>query len=439
MKKFTDKTIDYEMQPIYKALKAFFDSYFLERDYVKMLSFMADDFEGIGAIEDKVIENKAEYVGRLQVELSTMMTSVKYEIKSISAKEIVEGVWNVMAVLELEVVSGFERAIKHFLHVTGCFRVFEGGFQVESLHLSKTDAGLKKTQNDKMIYEIISNSMPGGVVIGYVEEGYPLCFANERYLELLGYSSYEEYYEAAGGSGMYHIHPDDVDMVNRQIAESYSTDAQFGIEYQIRHKDGHYIHVYDIGKKSITPDNREIIICVLYDMTENEKIKETLIHDSSYDALTGIYNRGGGIKAITKALDENTQYCFMFFDLDNLKLLNDKYSHEAGDDALKYFAELLMKYFVSTTKLVRLGGDEFVAFQAGTITMSKLQRLYTILEQDYCNFINRTYPESHSSVSIGCVIGNRKSDFKELYRITDELMYDIKKHGKRGYKIIELN
>ena len=58
MKKFTDKTIDYEMQPIYKALKAFFDSYFLERDYVKMLSFMADDFEGIGAIEDKVIENK---------------------------------------------------------------------------------------------------------------------------------------------------------------------------------------------------------------------------------------------------------------------------------------------------------------------------------------------------------------------------------------------
>ena len=439
MIKFTNQTVGYENQPVYKAFKEFFDGYFLERDYVKILSCMADDFEGIGTVEDKVIEDKVEYVARLQVELSTMTTSVKYEIKSILAKEIVEDVWNVMAVLELEVVSGFEHAVKHFLHTTGCFRMLEDGFLVESLHLSKTDEGLKKTQNDKMIYEIISNSMPGGVVIGYVEEGYPLCFANERYLELLGYSSYEEYYEAAGGSGMYHIHPDDVDMVNRQIAESYSIDAQFGIEYQIRHKDGHYIHVYDIGKKSITPDNREVIICVLYDMTENEKIKETLIHDSSYDALTGIYNRGGGIKTIEKALDENTQYCFMFFDLDNLKLLNDKYSHEAGDDALKYFAELLMKYFVSSTKLVRLGGDEFVAFQVGQSTMSKLQRLYTILEQDYCSFIDKNYPESHSSVSIGCVIGNRKSDFQELYRITDELMYDIKKHGKRGYKILELN
>mgnify|MGYP006967235157 CR=1 FL=1 len=77
--------------------------------------------------------------------ISTMTTSVQYEIKSISAKEIVEDVWNVMAVLELEVVSGFEHAIKHFLHTTGCFRMLEDGFLVESLHLSKTDEGLTIT------------------------------------------------------------------------------------------------------------------------------------------------------------------------------------------------------------------------------------------------------------------------------------------------------
>ena len=41
---------------------------------------MADDFEGIGTVEDKVIEDKTEYVARLQVELSTMTTTVSYEI-----------------------------------------------------------------------------------------------------------------------------------------------------------------------------------------------------------------------------------------------------------------------------------------------------------------------------------------------------------------------
>ena len=227
-------------------------------------------------------------------------------------------------------------------------------------------------------------------------------------------------------------------MVNRQIEESYSSDTQFGIEYHIRHKDGHYISVYDIGKRMITPDNREIIICVLYDMTENARLKEVLIQESSYDALTGVFNRGGGVRAVKNMLETVKEYSFMFFDLDNLKLLNDLYSHEAGDHALKYFSELLMKYFVAQTILVRMGGDEFVAVLGTSMTMQSLQRIYTMLEQEYCAFVENNYPESHSSVSIGCVVGNKKCGFEELYHIADELMYDIKKHGKRGYKIVEL-
>ena len=305
--------------------------------------------------------------------------------------------------------------------------------------MSKTTQGIIKAKNEKLLYDVISKSMPGGVVIGYAKEGYPLCFANDRYLELLGYESYEEYYEEAGGSGTFHIHPDDLNMVNQQIAESYSTDAQFGIEYRIRNKNGQYIHVLDIGKKSVTPDNKEVIICVLYDMTEDVRLKEALKHDSNYDALTGIYNRGGGINAITDALDKAEEFSFMFFDLDNLKLLNDKYSHKAGDHALQYFAELLMKYFIEPAVLVRLGGDEFVAFIDKSVISQKLQRIYTILEQEYCGFIEKNYPESQSSVSIGCVVGTKKTNFEELYRIADEVMYDIKKHGKRGYKIIELD
>lgn len=439
MTKFSDKTAGYEQLPIYKAVQEFFDSYFLERNYEKMLSLMADDFEGVGVVEENVVTDKTEFLGRLQVELSTIKTSVKYIIKSVSGTALAEGVWNVMAVLELEVLSGFGQKAKHFMHVTGSFKAFEKGFLVCSLHLSKTGNGMEKTQNDKLIYEIISKSMPGGIVIGYAEEGYPLCFANDRYLELLGYTSYEEYYEEAGGLGTCHIHPDDLDMVNNQIAESYSSDTQFGIEYQIRHKDGHYISVYDIGKKMVTPDNRDVIICVLYDMTENARMKEILIQESSYDALTGVFNRGGGVRAVKNMLESVNEYSFMFFDLDNLKLLNDLYSHEAGDHALKYFSELLMKYFVEQTILVRMGGDEFVAVLDNSMTVQKLQRIYTMLEQEYCGFIDNHYPNSHSSVSIGCVVGNSKCSFDELYHITDELMYDIKKHGKRGYKIVELN
>ncbi len=429
---------NYEKMPVYVVVKEFFDSFFIERNYEKMLSLLSDDFAGIGTVEEDIVTDKNEFVISLKTELSAMTSTVNYKIKSISGKEITEGVWNVMATLEMKAETGFEQNARHFMHMTGCVRKENDGFKIDALHLSKTTEGIIKTKTDKMIYDIISKSMPGGIVIGYAEAGYPLCFANNRYLELLGYESYEEYYKEAGGLGTSHIHPDDLDMVNEQIAKSYSTDTQFGIEYQIRHKHGHYINVYDIGKKMITPDNKEIIICVLYDMTENARMKEILLHESNYDALTGIYNRGGGIKAVRGSLENANEYSFMFFDVDNLKLLNDRYSHEAGDRALRYFSELLMKYFSEETILVRMGGDEFVAFLDSSTTMQRLQRIYTILEQEYCSFIDKQYPESHSSVSIGCVIGNRKCNFEELYRMTDGLMYDIKKHGKRGYKIIEL-
>ena len=429
---------NYEKMPVYVVVKEFFDSFFIERNYEKMLSLLSDDFAGIGTVEEDIVTDKNEFVISLKTELSALTSTVDYKIKSISGKEITEGVWNVMATLEMKAETGFEQNARHFMHMTGCVRKENDGFKIDALHLSKTTEGIIKMKTDKMIYDIISKSMPGGIVIGYAEAGYPLCFANDRYLELLGYESYEEYYKEAGGLGTSHIHPDDLDMVNEQIAKSYSTDIQFGIEYQIRHKHGHYINVYDIGKKMVTPDNKEIIICVLYDMTENARMKEILLHESNYDALTGIYNRGGGIKAVRGSLENANEYSFMFFDVDNLKLLNDRYSHEAGDRALRYFSELLMKYFSEETILVRMGGDEFVAFLDGSTTMQRLQRIYTILEQEYCSFIDKQYPESHSSVSIGCVIGNRKCNFEELYRMTDGLMYDIKKHGKRGYKIIEL-
>jgi diguanylate cyclase (GGDEF)-like protein/PAS domain S-box-containing protein len=295
-----------------------------------------------------------------------------------------------------------------------------------------------KEQTEQTVFEMMCKSMPGAIISGYAEDGYPLYFVNDQYLKLLGYSSFEEYYESANGFGLTHIHPDDVDMVNKETMYSYSTDTQYGIEYRIRHKNGHYIHVYDVGKKMITPDKKEIIICVLYDMTEDAHLKELLIRESKYDFLTGIYNRGAGIQTIENELKYAKQYSFAFFDIDNLKKLNDKYNHGVGDIALKYFADLLMKEFGEQAVLARFGGDEFIAFFTERVEQSQIESILSKIEQGYCDFIEQNYPESHSSVSIGCVIGKKKCNFEELCQISDGLMYDIKKHGKNGYKIIEI-
>lgn len=68
-----------------------------------------------------------------------------------------------------------------------------------------------------------------------------------------------------------------------------------------------------------------------------------------------------------------------------------------------------------------------------------MESIFSKLERDYCSFIENNYPKGHSSVSIGCVTGTKKCTFAQLCQITDELMYDIKKSGKRGYKIVDLD
>lgn len=455
MNKFTNYSVDYEKNPGYIAFKTFFDTYMLERDCEKTLSLLDDEFYSLGTGGDEIATNKADFTQLLKAELDVLSEPLEYKVKSICGKEIVPNVWDILAEMEI-MLPGEQDKIAYSTRFTGCFGIIGEEVTVFSTHMSEPSRITEEREflplkymgenilmdtgkTEQIIFEIMSKSMPGGIISGYAKEGFPLYFVNDQYLNLLGYSSYEEYYEAANGLGITHIHPDDVDMVNRETLNSYSTDTQYGIEYRIRHKEGHYIHVYDIGKKMITPDEKEVIICVLYDMTEDAKLREVLIRESSYDSLTGIHNRGGGIRSVEKALKNADSYTFAYFDIDNLKRLNDEYNHSVGDHALKYFADLLKQYLGEETILARMGGDEFVAFINKKIDKQQMEFVFSNLEEKYCDFIQENYPKSQSSVSIGCLTGMGQCTFDVLCKKTDELMYDIKKHGKHGYKMIELS
>ena len=454
MNNFTNETKGYEESLIYKAFRTFLDSYLMERNFEKTLSYLEEDFYSFGMGKNEVAINKDEFGNLLKSELEVFAEPLGYTIKNISGKEIAIDVFVILAEIDVIILKN-NKKITYETRFSGSFRLSENSFRIMSVHISEASKSVKerelltlnyliddnsidKSKTEQIVFDIMSKSMPGGIISGYAEDGFPLYFINDKYLEMLGYTSYDEYYKDANGLGITHIHPEDRDMVNNETMYSYSTNTQYGIEYRLRHKHGHYIHVYDIGKKMITPDNKEVIVCVVYDMTEDAKLKEILIKESNYDALTGVYNRGGGIRTIEHILEGAAAYSFAFFDIDNLKLLNDVYNHTAGDDSLKYFAELLIKNLEEGTVIARVGGDEFVAFFKDKINVEKIESKFKMLEQNYCKYIEENYPKSHSSVSIGCITGTKKYSFDILYKTTDKLMYEIKKHGKKGYKIVEL-
>lgn len=95
-------------------------------------------------------------------------------------------------------------------------------------------------------------------------------------------------------------------------------------------------------------------------LKENNIALDTL---SKYDALTGILNRRGFFDVAEKFLHENQKRhidtLVAYIDMNNLKIVNDRYGHDEGDFSIKKIGELLQEVTAHNGIVGRIGGDEF--------------------------------------------------------------------------------
>lgn len=95
-------------------------------------------------------------------------------------------------------------------------------------------------------------------------------------------------------------------------------------------------------------------------LKENNIALDTL---SKYDALTGILNRRGFFDVAEKFLQENQKRhidtLVAYIDMNNLKIVNDRYGHDEGDFSIKKIGELLQEVTAHNGIVGRIGGDEF--------------------------------------------------------------------------------
>jgi len=106
---------------------------------------------------------------------------------------------------------------------------------------------------------------------------------------------------------------------------------------------------------------------------------EQLFELAFKDSLTGTYNRNA-LEEKRAAYDVTTAWVYVV-DIDNLKLINDTYGHEAGDMVIKNVAQQLLSI---SPEVVRLGGDEFLMFTQQRVTQPILGASYggTLKPQD---------------------------------------------------------
>lgn len=168
---------------------------------------------------------------------------------------------------------------------------------------------------------------------------------------------------------------------------------------------------------------------------ELQKLAEEFRYRALHDTLTGLPNRAllneEFNRAVAHAKRVDKQIAVMLLDLDNFKIINDSYGHDAGDELLKLVANKILSALRGEDVVCRIGGDEFIILLQGVESESHIeavaQNLLQVLAQDFW-VASRAV---HIGVSIGASFyPQHGSDISELKRNADIAMYCAKEAGK---------
>lgn len=168
----------------------------------------------------------------------------------------------------------------------------------------------------------------------------------------------------------------------------------------------------------------------LVTMRENNIALDTL---SKSDGLTGILNRRGFYDAaedfLAKCRKRKKQTLVAYIDMNNLKIINDRYGHEEGDFSLKLIGGILLQIVKGKGIAGRIGGDEFaciIEYDRADEGTGMRENLYECF-RSYNTKSEKVY---NITVSAGICIVEKEGtlSLKEALALADVKLYDEKQN-----------
>lgn len=168
----------------------------------------------------------------------------------------------------------------------------------------------------------------------------------------------------------------------------------------------------------------------------NEKLRQIYMTDF----LTDMYNRTGCENVLYKFIEEKKtageQTVLLFYDINCMKVINDKYGHLNGDLAIKATANAMRNSLPSDFLLGRYGGDEFIA--VGCWDGKNNDEAY---RKGFANALKKIMDGLKVSFKLSASVGSclidpdKEGTIEDFIRQADESMYEEKEraHKELGY------
>ncbi|MBS3792802.1 sensor domain-containing diguanylate cyclase, partial [Candidatus Bipolaricaulota bacterium] len=181
----------------------------------------------------------------------------------------------------------------------------------------------------------------------------------------------------------------------------------------------------------------EILAGHLSEEVKRIRLEEELKEQAVRDPLTELYNRRYFNETLSKEVERSERYsrpiAFLMIDVNRFKEINDRYSHQTGDEVLKEVAKLLKDNIREVDTVVRYGGDEFLIMLPETDGESSytVTRLREKLEEWNRNSDLLDFP---LTLAIGSTHWSPEQDreVEKALKEVDEKMYEDKRESNNG-------
>ena len=174
--------------------------------------------------------------------------------------------------------------------------------------------------------------------------------------------------------------------------------------------------------------------------TANEKLAQLMEEVralSLTDELSGLYNRRGFLTLAQQQMKVTNRtgrgLSLFYFDLDNMKKINDRLGHKEGDTALRDTARVLKETFRDSDIVARVGGDEFMVLAIET-PEANAQTFAARLHETLITYNGRGHRPFRLSLSMGVAHYDPENPclLDELMEKADRLMYEHKHTKKKS-------
>lgn len=153
-------------------------------------------------------------------------------------------------------------------------------------------------------------------------------------------------------------------------------------------------------------------------------------HDAATDRLTGLANRSVFHDSLAREISRAQRYgsnlALLMADLDNLKPINDRHGHSAGDRALQHVADTLRGGLRDSDQVFRYAGDEFAMLLVG----SNADAAREVAERLRVKVAELSDVPIQPTLSIGLASVRTGDSAQALFERADAALYAAKRAGR---------